>query len=307
MNNRTAFRIGLAVAFVVGLFLAFPWKFSWMSAIPSFQGLLREVVPKLGDALMIAPLVIVAIEIAASGELLQDFVKDVSHHIIGHLLPPELRDHIKGYLSADFVRPAWFVEYRISEWPDHPGFVAVKILSEYTIENRASGTRRYEFAYTLDKSWFPTVGKAKILHVRATADERAIVDHDARELADLIEESTAHLRFSEKVDIPKQPHGNYRFVIESLECLPDGFATPFVASVPVLYIILRVFYPKDRFAVDIELSFAEQDGALVRSELQDGTEWTIKTPMLPGQAFFTRWTRREVPHKGERHTVTKRL
>ena len=108
---------------------------------------------------------------------------------------------------------------------------------------------------------------------------------------------------SADLDIPRQPHAKYRFVNESVECLPDGFAAPFIASAPVLEMILRVFYPKDRLTVDVELSFADEDKALVRTELQDGTEWALRTPMLPGQAFFTRWTRRVVTPQSAPGTV----
>src|SRR5271163_4581462 len=122
MGEKTKFRLWLIVAFLFGLFLASsPWD-AWVPALshPTMSGLLTRLLPRLGDALMIAPLVAVAVELAAAQELLKKFAIDVSHHIVGRLLPPELREHILGYLTTHFVRRHWFIQYTIEEWPGNP-------------------------------------------------------------------------------------------------------------------------------------------------------------------------------------------
>ncbi len=101
------------------------------------------------------------------------------------------------------------------------------------------------------------------------------------------------MTFLKNVPIPRTPHPVYRFTLESLECLPDAFHAPFIASIPVLETTVRVLYAKDKFRVDLHLSFTDdvEKTMLQRTDLVDGTQWILKSPMLPGQCIFTRWAK----------------
>lgn len=292
MSEKSKFRILLFATFGVGLFLATsPWE-TWVprQTHQVLSSLLTHVLPRIGDALMIAPLLAVAVEVAAAQELLKKFALDVSHHIVGRLLPPELREHILGYLTTNFVRRRWFIEYRIEEWPKHPGFIQLRSLTEYELENRSGCTKEYPFMYQLEESYSPEVGVARICHACASLDGRPLVEHREEELKKLLKHTTPLINFCELVPIPPQPHGLYRFTAESVECLPDAFESAFVASIPVLETTVRILYPKDRMTVKLILSFAE-DNVLLKTELVDGDQWAINSPMLPGQCFLTRWNR----------------
>jgi len=301
LSQRQRFVRNMCLTFFIGLLLAWPWDFTEsLSTYPRVMAMVKEILPRLGDALMIAPIVIWAIETAAARELLDSFVKDLSPHIIGYLLPIELRDHIKGYLSESFVRTAWFVEYRLIDWPKDPRYVELKTLSEYTIANRGSRAAAYPFKYELENSWFPAVGVAEILTIKATGDDKNLISLDQDDLQaqlknptmDLVKvtRSDSHLTVNTSVEIPREPHGTYKFTVESVECLPDGFATHFIASVPTLETTLRIYYPVSDFDVSLELTFSEV--APKPTKLHDGLEWVVKRPMLPGQAIITRWARK---------------
>ncbi len=101
MSEKTKFQVSLLAAFTFGLFLAaYPWEGSAsLMSNPNLRTFLMHVLPKIGEAFMIAPLLAIAVELAAAQELLKTFAYDVSHHIIGRLLPPELREHMLGYLN----------------------------------------------------------------------------------------------------------------------------------------------------------------------------------------------------------------
>jgi hypothetical protein len=293
------FTIILSGVFLLGLVLAMPWGidcalFSY-SQLCSVFDVGRE---KLGDALMIAPLVIFFIEMAAATELLETFVANVSHHIIGHLLPAGLREHIKDLLKTDFVRSRWFIEYRIAECQKDANVVRVRTLSEYEIENRSGEDKDYDFRYHVEKSW-SNAGDAEITHAKAEENNVKLFGYGAGEDEQLIPTVTdSQVQFAKSVRIPMNPHPVFRFVAQSIQFLPLNVEVPFIALVPVLETTVRVLYPKDKFTVLFRLSFPPYNGAVTKNnpavavtELEDGTQWVVRKPILPGQSFLTRCIR----------------
>jgi hypothetical protein len=296
MTQKTKFRLWLVAAFGLGLVLAAsPWE-AWSSLAqhPNLRALLLHVLPRVGDAFMIAPLLAIAVEFAAAQELLKSFAFDISHHIIGRLLPAELREHMLSYLTMNWVRRRWFVEYTIEEWPNKPGFIQLASFTEYELENRSDSSRSYPFVYELEESYFPKVGEARMCHACASVDGLPLVEHKEEDLKHLVISKGTNINFRENVSVPPMPHGVYRFTVESLECLPDAFESAFIASVPVLETTVRVLYPRDKFSVHVMLSFAEES-ALLKTELINGDQYVIKSPILPGQCFLTRWNRKVEP------------
>jgi hypothetical protein len=306
MNNKLKFRFGLGATFVLGAFLAaWPWsEWAFLSAYPRLREFLQDVLPRIGDALMIAPLLAIAVEVAAAQELLEDFVKNVSHHIIGHLLPPHLREHILGYLTTSFVRTRWFVEYQIAEWPDRTDFIKLTTFFEYELENRSDSKKLYNFSYDVEESWFPEVGDTRILQVSARQDNDLLFEHDEEELRNLVNHKNGFVSFSRSLAILRKPHGVYRFSGHSVECSPSSLSAPFVASVPVLETTVRILYPKNKFRVDLYLSFADEANALVKTKLEGGDQWIVNSLMLPGQCFVARWARIKITDPGASATST---
>jgi hypothetical protein len=83
---------------------------------------------------------------------------------------------------------------------------------------------------------------------------------------------------------------SYEFRAESIECFRDSAYSPFFAAYPVMNATLTVLYPKTDFNVTLELTFDDNTSAQ-KEELTDreGTKWTIKGPILPGQGYIARW------------------
>ena len=117
MSPKTKFHLLLLATFTLGLVLAFfPWTLLVAKLGLSWLDRTDEVMHKIGDALLIAPILALAVDKAAKLELLKEFAKDVSSHIIGRQLPESMREYIRAYLDVEFLRSAWHVTYEISPW-----------------------------------------------------------------------------------------------------------------------------------------------------------------------------------------------
>lgn len=289
MHKKTIFRLFLMFALGIGL-TCYRWDAAhWLLGTQWLRDALIEVLPKLGDALLIAPIVIITIEFAAARELLNEFAKNVSHHIIGRILPPELREHMFRHLTVSFLKKHWSVEYWCEEIPDHTGALKVITCIISEIENRSDREEEYDFSFQIEKSWFPEIDESRITKAEVTCNDTTLVELAGHGLNEYITEEASGITFSKKVKIKEAPH-KYTFFLESVEYLPLGYNAQFVTKLPALETVLRVNYPKDRLNVSLDLSFAEESRAFKR-EIPTGTEWLIKTPILTGQSFSTKWYR----------------
>ena len=129
MNERR-YRLLLFAAFLVGIGLAsvrVECPTSWLR-FGFVCGFLTEIPRKIGDALIIAPLLALLVDEAAKTKLLREFSLDVSSHIMGRMLPVKLRDHLTGYLQMFLVRTRWDITYYIEKWEGQPGYTAAQVL-----------------------------------------------------------------------------------------------------------------------------------------------------------------------------------
>lgn len=287
------YRLVLLGAFMIGLYLSSvemhcPENFRYLSFLCA---LLPEVPRKIGDALIIAPLLALLVDEAAKTKLLREFSLDVSSHIIGRMLPVELRKYLTGYLQMFLVRTRWEISYTINEWVGQPGYISLKTTSEYDMENRAGDPKDYEFVYKVEDSLYPDIGCTQITFVRLGEDT-----YDGDALAKVIVAENGYQNFERKKllqphDAPNKP--SYTFRAESIECFRNSNFSPFFAICPVMTAELSVWYPKDVVNVSLELTYDEVKTATVRSEIASGaltgTKWKILGPILPGQGFIVRW------------------
>lgn len=288
MSKKLQIRIGLAVVFVLGLVLAAtPWS-TW---IPTERPMLQyffELVTKVGDALMIAPILAAIVEIAVTRELLEDFVYGISHHIVGRLLPSELREHILRYLTTDFVRTRWTIEYHLEELPDHPDYVQLRRISEYDLENRSVALRKFDFRFEIQRSWFPRIGEASIKMASCQLNGINQFEYRGQDIANRIATTEGMIIFSQAVDIPGGSKGTYTFTTESTEILPINYETTLIAGIPTVHATVKVQCSLQRFKTALRLSSGD-DHDLPRKTLDHGVHWTVNSPILTGQCLLLRW------------------
>jgi hypothetical protein len=290
----TPFNRRILIWAAAGLYLAmWPWE-QWpiVPGVPLVTAFLQHGLPKVGDALIIAVTLALLVDRAIKLELLDDFARDITHHVLGHLLPPELREHIFHYLSFDFLRASWEITYTMELLEDKPGHVRIATKSEHTVENRSKCWKQYECAYYVEKSWIPAVGETQILAFGLIAPEEnnSFAFTIGGEELGRPQQKDNFMFVARTIKLPPAPHGEYKVYAESVEFFTDANSAYFVARYPVLKTSVTILYPKAELQVDVMLSDDDR-GTARRVELSGGTKWEFRTPLLPGQSFVTRWGR----------------
>ncbi len=294
MDKRRKFWVLWTAFLLLGFLLSFtPWdKWPIVHGQVFLSDFYRNLLWKFGEAIIVAQFLALVVDAAAKQRLLEEFAEDVSTHIIGRRLPPQLRKYIEQYLEADLVRTTWTITYTITEWPEQPEYDRLVTLSVYELENRSSSTNKYESIYEIESSSFPNIGKTEILHFTGTnlLDAKDFFDYP-RQSEIKPKECDRCITISKDVHIPAHRGPAYRFSAESVECFRDGSIVPFFAKQPVLSTTLTVFYPTDRMKVFVDLSFGNIEEDAERIELSNGLQWVFNRPILPGQGFSTRFVK----------------
>jgi len=250
----------------------------------------------LGEALIIAQILILLVDSATKKRLLGEFAQDVSLHIIGRWLPVELRSHLEEYLASDIIRKDWTIRYNIESWPDQPHFFKLLTLSDSEIENRGHLDRQYTYRYEVEESFYPELGNTKIVRCSGHAEScsgREEIDPKGYDSFDyvvggkvpLTMENNSHV-VTGTVMIP--PGCTFRFVSESEECFKDGSSIPYFTICPVLSTQLIVNYAKDALNVFVDLSFGDIESDTTHEVTETGDKWVFHKPILPGQGFSVR-------------------
>lgn len=285
----TAFHLTVLSLFVLGVFLsASPWE-SWLGFVPylGLRDLLAKILQAVGEALVVAQVIIVTVDQAAKAKLLQEFAKDVSGHIIGKHLPVELRVHIMKLLEAPFVRTKWEIIYTISTWPGQSEYWRLVTESGYEIENVSDTEQKFLFFYSLEESFAPHIGRSQITRLKAEASTSHKIFFDYPQDGVVpVEFRDNYYRVEREVSI--SPGTHCEFTSEAEQCFRIDSTLPFVARYPVLSTNLVVNYPTDKLDVFLELSSGSPDEDTVCLKREIGKRWAFKKPLLPGQSFVLR-------------------
>jgi len=273
-----------AVVLVAGFFaVGLPWG-NW-PIVPAF---IQQAIPKIGDAFLIAVIVGFLIDRTIKAELIRTFTMDISPHIIGNLLPTELREHMLTYLTVTLLRRTWCIDYTIAPAPLCDRCIELRTSSRYEMVNLSKFPQQYKSEYEIDDTWKCKKGRAEIKTFQVlgpTAGESCSLDG-----ADLRSRNgSEHLTASTNVVLPASPHEAYSFLLESIEHFPDAFESSFIAKYPTLGCTVTVLHAKDQFHVNLWLSCDDAGLPPRRIELSHGTRWEIACPLLPGQSILVTW------------------
>ena len=270
-----------------------------ITQFPLLAALLTRILPKLGEALMIASILALVIDGISKRKLLDEFLRDISIHILGRLLPRELREHMLDYLSIDFVRSDWTVTYTITSVPGRPDYVQMETYMGYDVENRSALEQEYSCKYDVEESWFPDVGESRITWAKAAGFfEHVEGDPDFKVPSD-----TGFKRFSKTICLPpfdERRPVRYKFEAKSIEFFKNFFQAPFLCSCPVMNFTLTIYYPKDLLDLNVYFSYSGIEEGMKRDTSKPNRDtWIINKPLLPGQGFFTRWEPKQKPEQAE--------
>jgi hypothetical protein len=274
----------LFITFALGTTAAsLPWD---RMRAPQF---LRALIPGLGEALMIAPILALIVDDAAKRKLLREFAVDVSSNIIGRHLPATMREAIRQYLSVQIIRSRWCVTYTIREMPNTPGYILMHTRCEWDFENRSDKDMPCPYSFGVERSWFHEIGETQITRW-GFQDPWNLKSFDYlrgdKRLNPTLEGDMWTVRA--QVSLPPHPHPVFTCWAECEEVYPNNFSAPFVAAYPVEHLTVIVRYPEGKFEIALLLSFEDSE---VENPLRSTGEirWDLSKPILPGQCFFTRW------------------
>jgi hypothetical protein len=249
-----------------------------------------EILKKIGEAMIIAPVLAVLVDNAAKTKLLREFSLDVSLLVLGRLLPDRLREHLDRYMKMLLVRTRWEIVYEIEKWPDQDGFIKLTTISEYDMKNFSETPTNYDFKYAVEESQYDKIGATQITLVRLLPDT-----FEGDELAKNVKRDNNYQTFTKTMEL--EPHRRpskptYTFRAESVECFRDSAFSPFFTFYPVMNAVLRVWHP-ETLKISLELTYDDVDTGAKSDPLvqgnRKGTMWTIFGPILPGQGFVVRW------------------
>lgn len=267
----------------------------WVGRIPDAP---VELIHKIGDAFIIAPLLAFLVDAFVKQKLVREFSLDVSAYMAGRYLPNKLKDHLRDYLEMALVRTKWEITYTIERWATDKkgqpvaGFIRLTTDSAIEMQNYSHKTLDYDFSFIVEESLHSDIGDAEITLVKwpnSPADACANLKKLAPE--------NSYFRFppnGEKILVPLKPYEKevqtppHKFRAKSIECFRDSGYSSFYATYPVMAATLTVVYDLSAFKLSIERTY--DDTKLERDDSVAGqTTWQIIGPILPGQGFIARW------------------
>jgi hypothetical protein len=281
----------LAFAFVLGMILAvtpsvykeYHLTLSWGPRT------VLDFIERLGDAVLIAVVIGGGIERIIRKKEFRDYALDSFVSYFGRMLPPQLREGMRGYLEISLIRTRWNIEYEIEEWPEKPGYIKLGTNFEYDMQNRSEQPADYIFKYEVEDSLCPEIAETAITYIRLDND----VYDTEEQLTKLVRSENGYKVVQQSIG-ELQPYNSFRqptytFHARSTECFEKYIMSPFHASYPTVKAEFTIWYDKTKFDVLFEVTHGETPKPkLVSNNNKTGECWTITKPILPGQGFTVR-------------------
>lgn len=248
----------------------------------------KEGLSKIGDAMMIAPILALLVDAAAKQSLLSEFAKDVSIHIIGRYLPRELREHINGYLTVDIVRLDLDLVYTITELGDGMNIELETVMTS-DLHNYSFKEIKTPIFVSVSKSLNPAAGNTLLTEVSAGQ-----FTYRAGDPTDCLKSTEDDQVYSTVLTLPHSqpgtlPHGT-RCIVKSKEYFPCNSQNGFIAVYPVIGTSVTVIKPAG-YKVILDPTFTN-DEPPAPEEVSGRCRWNIETPILQGQGFFLKWSKK---------------
>ncbi|MGH8602523.1 MAG: hypothetical protein ACREXR_07030 [Gammaproteobacteria bacterium] len=292
MTERLKYRLLTIGAILAGGALQTPlyipdWQ-QWLG----FNEHWAKLVGGFGEAFIIAGVLAVAFDRALKRELVKEVVDDVSPHILGWLLPKELREYLARYMQASLVRSGWKIKYTITDWSkEHPECARLVTEAEYRMHNRSSSPIRYPCFYSVENP-LQTFGTTKIEYVRGfngidPSQQFSFPGDAGLEVTDENDSQT----FRHVVQLPVHSPDRYAYEcsMKSVECLVYGAIVPFFTKSLVLDTTLTVVCPPE---ISVFVDFPSSDKEIEPQKFPEKTVWKFAEPLLPGQGFTIRFQRK---------------
>src|SRR5271154_3614574 len=151
VRNSKSFVLTILAMFAVGALCL------WQPSEPGGPFVLRwpsELVTRFGEALIIASVLAVTVELYTKKRMLREVVQDVFQYIAGHPLPDQLKDRIKKLVRTDLIRKDLKIRYDFAYNGDR---VLVTVEAEFRLENLSSSEIPYQQRFEMEVGDAPRV------------------------------------------------------------------------------------------------------------------------------------------------------
>ena len=125
----------------------------------------HELIARFGEALIIASVLAVTVELYTRTRMLKEVVLDVFQYIVGHPLPDQLKDRIRKLVRTDLIRRDMRIRYDFVLDGDR---VTVTVSTEFKLVNFSSSGVDYQQRFEGEAHDSP-----RILLMRCVSSERA--------------------------------------------------------------------------------------------------------------------------------------
>ena len=279
---------GISFVLLVGLVLisiclAPHQEFAQHPKLSSLANELIELLPKIGDAFLIAGILALVVDQGIKLKLVEEVVRAASPYLIGRHLPDPVRKSLLGYFTINFVRPQWEIDYEITPLDGFLGFVKVATRVKGVIVNYSDNPQTLPFVTAVDPPLIAEkYGTPAITRV-------SMAEEYGPKIFDL---TPPPGQFSYKQEVQAKPQIRYITVVESTEFLPESYFQPLFTATTVVNTTLRVRYDIERLKVRLELP-SDSNPVPNAEANQWGCEWNFQAPLLPGQCILLYWYPKE--------------
>jgi formiminoglutamase len=121
-----------------GSYLLDPAIYGIAGIFGKLPGEIKEIGPKLGEALIIAAVLTAIVDPYLKRELAEQVARDALNAAAGHDLPQAVKNEIQRIIRAEYTRRRFTIVFNISGVKDHDGFVTLVMHTAYDIENETA-------------------------------------------------------------------------------------------------------------------------------------------------------------------------
>jgi hypothetical protein len=114
----------------------------------------EDVVAALADALLVAGIVGLLLELFASRLFIENIARDISEKLVGRGLPPELQSHIREIVNTSVVRDRYVKTYKLSP-PDASGHVQIDLNISFDVKNYSDSVQHYSPTFAEEIFYHP--------------------------------------------------------------------------------------------------------------------------------------------------------
>lgn len=138
----------LTLAFVVAILVGFGLYRCYPCGWPLYRPVMA-----LADALMVAGIIGLALEIFATGHLIEKTAERLADEMTGRGLPPNIKSKISDIATTKLARNNYKKEYRLKDLGD--GKLTVETTTTFDVENYGDKTEKYTPAADEEKVFNP--------------------------------------------------------------------------------------------------------------------------------------------------------